>query len=338
MTNLFKKAVLFTDLHLGAKGNSDLHNNDCIEFIEWMITEAKENGCETCFFLGDYHNNRASMNIKTMSYALKGLELLSANFSQVFFIPGNHDLFLRASRDYYSTEWARHLPNITVINDFFEEGNVSIIPWLLHDEHKRIQKIKSKYMMGHFELPSFYMNSHVMMPEHGDLKREHFEHIETVLSGHFHKRQNGKNITYIGNCFPHNYSDAGDDERGIGILEWDKPIIYKSWPKQPRYRVYNLSDVLAKTDTLLKDRMHVRVNLDIPISYEEASFIKNTFIEQYGLREIALMPAKSEELLELAANSNVKFESVDQIVHDQLSLIDSNHYDQKLLVEIYKNL
>ena len=66
--------MLFTDLHLGLKSNSDLHNDDCLSFLEWAIALGKEQGVDTCIFLGDYHNNRAAMNLKTMTYAVKGLE------------------------------------------------------------------------------------------------------------------------------------------------------------------------------------------------------------------------------------------------------------------------
>ena len=34
---LFDKAVIFTDIHLGNKNNSRLHNQDCEDFIIWMI-------------------------------------------------------------------------------------------------------------------------------------------------------------------------------------------------------------------------------------------------------------------------------------------------------------
>lgn len=338
MANLFRKAAIFTDLHLGLKSNSDIHNNDCLAFTEWMIQRAKSEGCETCFFLGDYHNNRASMNVKTMSYAVKILELIGKAFSQTFFIPGNHDYYFREKRDVLSAEWARHIPNIHVVNDFFKEGDVSIVPWLVKDEHKKIQKINAQYMFGHFELPHFFMNAMVQMPDHGEIKREDLGHIGQVFSGHFHKRQTSNNITYIGNCFPHNYADAGDDDRGMMVLEWGKEPEFHSWPEQPKYRVYKLSQVLNDTDNLLKDRMHVRVNLDVDISYEEANFIKETFIDTYKLRELTLIPVKFNAMEQEATLGDITFESVDQIVTGQISAISSEHYDPKLLLEIYRNL
>ena len=84
--------------------------------------------------------------------------------------------------------------------------------------------------------------------------------------------------------------------------------------------------------------MYVRVNLDIDISYEEATFIKETFINTYNLREITLIPAKVTELTEYEIQGNIEFESVDQIVYSQLNTIDSKQYNPNLLLDIYRNL
>jgi len=338
MSNLFQKAVMWTDIHVGLKSNSITHLEDCMAYVQWMVNTAKANGCETCFFLGDFHNNRASINILSLNYSIKILELISKSFEQVFFIPGNHDQFYRDKRDVQSVEWAKHLPNITIVNDFFQRDNVSIVPWLVGDEHKRIQKINAEYMLGHFELPHFFMNSLVRMPDHGDLRSEHLGHIGSVFSGHFHKRQTSDNITYIGNCFPHNYADASDDARGCMILEWGGTPEYHTWPDQPTYRVYNLSDVLTNTTALLKAGMHVRVNLDIDISYEEANYIREQFSGTYGLRDITLMAAKTTALSEIEAKGSITFDSVDTIVSQQLSSIEVGNFDPKLLLEIYRNL
>ena len=338
MSNLFKKAAVFTDIHFGLKSNSQLHNEDCLNFVKWATAKAKEEGCETALFLGDWHNNRASINIVTLNYSLRALEHLNANFDQVYFIPGNHDLYYRDKRDVQSVEWARHLPNVQICNDWFSDGDVTIAPWLVGDDYKRVSKLKTKYVFGHFELPHFYMNAMVQMPDHGEVKREQFSGVEQVYTGHFHKRQSHNNITYIGNCFPHNYADAGDDDRGLCIIEWGKEPVYHAWPDQPRYRVLGLASILDHADDILAPGMHVRVNLDIDISYEEANFIKETFIGQYKLREITLMPQKNTDLTEYEIQGNVQFESVDQIVTNQLTAIASDHYDNNLLLDIYRNL
>lgn len=336
--NLFKNAIVFTDIHFGLKSNSLLHNQDCEKFIDWVIDTAKQRGCETGMFLGDWHHHRASINLHTLNFSLRALEKLSAAFDQFFFIPGNHDLYYRDRRDIHGAAWAEHLPNIHICNDWIQQGDVIFAPWLVGDDHKRVAKLSGKYMFGHFELPHFKMNAMVEMPDHGEVSVDHFQGIERVFSGHFHLRQQKKNVTYIGNCFPHNFADAGDDQRGCMLLKWGCEPEYLSWPDQPLYNVWDLSTVIDRAPEILRAGMHVRVRLDIEISYEEANYIKETFINQYQLREMALLPNKKSALEEDMAPGEIKFESVDQIVTDQITKIESDFYDSRLLLQIYQSL
>jgi hypothetical protein len=202
-----------------------------------------------------------------------------------------------------------------------------------------MKDIETKYLFGHFELPSFYMNALVRMPDHGDLKPEHFKHQEYVFSGHFHKRQKQGAIHYIGNAFPHNYADVGDDERGMMILdkENNKEPEFIDWPDCPKYRTVTLSNLIDNADTFIKSKMYLRVTLDLPISYEEASFIKETFINQYNCREITLIPQK--QLEEMSTELDIaQFESVDQIVSNEIAELDTTNFDKSLLLQIYNGL
>ena len=337
MSNLFKKAAVFTDLHFGLKSNSLQHNVDCTGFVDWFIEKAKQEGCDTCFFLGDWNHHRASINIHTLQFGLQSLEKLSRAFTRLFFIPGNHDLYYRDRRDIHSIEWAKHLPNITIVNDFYKEGDVNIVPWLVQNDYKKLKKLSGKYLFGHLELPHFFMNAMVEMPDHGEINADHLKGVEQTFSGHFHKRQARKNVWYIGNAFPHNYADAGDDARGMMILPWGKDPEFYSWPGQPLFRVYKLSDILENPKGLLLPDAHIRVHLDIDISYEEANFIRETLIPEHKLREMALMPMKIEQA-EQSNAEGIKFESVDQIILEQINSIESKSFDKRILLEIYNSL
>jgi len=50
MANLFNKAAVFTDIHFGLKSNSLQHNQDCANFVDWFISEAKHKGAKLVSF------------------------------------------------------------------------------------------------------------------------------------------------------------------------------------------------------------------------------------------------------------------------------------------------
>jgi DNA repair exonuclease SbcCD nuclease subunit len=336
---LFKKAAVFTDIHFGMKGNSKVHNQDCEDFVDWFIDTAKANGCETGIFCGDWNHNRNSLNLTTMDAGIRSLEKLGAAFENFYMFAGNHDLYYKDKRDIKSTEFARHIPGITVIEEICEQDDVALVPWLVGDEWKKIEKIKSKYLFGHFELPSFYMNAMVRMPDHGDLKSEHFKNQEYVFSGHFHKRQRQGKIHYIGNTFPHNYADAGDDDRGMMILDKanNAEPEYINWLDCPKYRTITLSRLIDEQQTLIKSKMYLRVTLDVPVSYEEANLVKETFINNFDIREITLIPQK--QINDIESNLDIsQFESIDQIVSKEIEALDTENYNKKMLLDIYNEL
>lgn len=333
---LFNRAAVFTDIHVGLKQNSRVHNDDCERYIDWFIAEAQARDCETCIFCGDWSHQRASVNVASMNVSIRLFKKLNAAFEKVYFITGNHDLYYRDKRDLNSVEYARDLSNFVMVDEILVQDDVAIVPWLVGDEWKKLSKLNVKYIFGHFELPHFKMNAMVEMPDHGGLKGEHMKAADYVFSGHFHKRQFVNNVHYIGNCFPHNYADAGDVDRGAMFLEWGSEPVYVNWEECPKYKVVTLSELLDKHEELLDEYTYARVKLDIGISYEEANFIREKFAEQYGVRELHLLPVKQEQ--EEYEGEEIGFESVDQIVVSQLDTIESNSIDKQKLINIYNNL
>lgn len=336
---MFKKAAVFTDIHFGLKSNSKTHNDDCEEFIDWFIEQAKLNNCETGIFCGDWNHNRNSLNLTTMDAGIRSLEKLGAAFEKFYMFAGNHDLYYKDKRDVKSTEFARHIPGITVVENITVIDDVALVPWLIGEEWKKIPKLRVKYMFGHFELPNFLMNAMVQMPDTGELKANDFQYPDYVFSGHFHKRQQQGKIHYIGNALPHNYADSWDDNRGMMILdrENNKEPEYIDWPNCPKYRNINLSKLLTDPESIVKSKMYIRATIDVDIAYEEANYIKELFLEHYKCRELTLISQKNVE--EYSSDVDISnFSSVDQIVAGEILELDTKNYDKKLLLDIYNGL
>lgn len=335
--DLFKRCICFTDIHLGLRANSKTHNEDCLAFIEWFINEGKSRDAETCIFLGDFFHHRNTVNSQTLEYAIKVLSLLNDAFKHTYFLVGNHDLYFRESRSVTSLKFAKLFPNITLVDEHLVEGDVALVPWLVEDEWKEIEKIESKYVFGHFEIPGFKMNAMVEMPDHGGLNKAALKKHDYVFSGHFHKRQTQGKIQYIGNPFGHNYADVWDFERGAMFLEWDGEPEYIDYTEGPRFIAINLAALLEDPETYLKPKTYLQVTLDVDISYEEATFIKETFLESHAIRELKLI-RKDEEDQVIEFEGEITFQTVDQIVVEGLNGIDKGSFDSTKLIEIYNSL
>jgi hypothetical protein len=120
-------------------------------------------------------------------------------------------------------------------------------------------------------------------------------------------------------------------------LEWGGKPEYHNWPAQPTFRTVKLSQLIDEADSLILPKQHLRVTLDIDISYEEASFIKEKFVSDYDIRELTLITERKD--VEINTNIDIQsFESVDQIVSSQIVNIESDQFDKNTLLAIYNSL
>lgn len=339
--NLFKRAAIFTDIHFGKKNNDRQFNIDCEKFIKWFIEQAKAFDADVILFLGDFFDNRHSIHISTLNYAISAFELLDRSGIPCYMIPGNHDEYYKDKREISSIAVGRNFKNITIFDELTTIGNTTFCPWLVGDEWKKIPGLakKSSYIFGHFELPNFMMNAMVEMPDHGGLNASHFDDLEFMaFSGHFHKRQVKNKVCYVGSPFAHSFSDAWDDERGMILLEWGQTPQFVNWQEGPRYKTMNLSDLLEDPLNKISDRTFAKIVCDLDISYEEIQFIKDIFVSHFNPRKLDITPFSKKTDEQEFADENITFQSVDQIVIEGLKNIDSLTMDKSILIDLYRNL
>lgn len=334
----FSQVVAFTDLHLGMRNNSKQHNEWCLDFVKWMIAQAQAKNIKTCLFLGDWSHNRSSVNVVTLNYSLACLRELSAGFDNVVMLLGNHDLYFRDKLDVHSIPYVTEFPNIHLITKPTMTGDLAFVPWLVGDEWKQISQIKKPYLFCHAEIAKFKMNAMVELPDHGGLNADHFKHQQMVFSGHFHKRQRKGNIVYMGNAFPHNFADAGDDDRGIMFWSPGMDPEFESWPGAPKFRVLNLSQVLVDPPTYIDALTYAKVMVDVDINYEDANFIRELFENELQALDVNFINNKTGMLDVEFNDDEVSFESVDSIVLSHLSTIESHSMDKALLTQIYQSI
>lgn len=335
------KEIIFGDIHFGEKGNQTIFNEDCLDYLDFLTQYAKDNGISRCVFLGDWFHSRNSINVSTLQYAIRGIEKLQDTFSEVIFILGNHDTYYRDSLSVHSLEFIKKYTNVRLIDEITTIGNCTYVPWLVGDMFDNISGIQQDYVYGHFELPGFLLNAMVTMPDNGKIQKDKFQQ-KYVFSGHFHKRQiqvskNGTEFHYVGNAFPHNFSDANDVLRGFCVHEHGSEPIYVNWDGIPKYCSISLQTLLDEPEVYINEKTYAKIKIDLNIQQEDSIFIRETFMKIFGAREIQYVkPNIYEQTFE--DEDDIMFDSIDDIVIKQLGNVDSSTIDKSKLIEIYKSL
>lgn len=296
------RILLFTDIHFGARNNSEQHLDDCDRYIDWLCARAVELRVDAIAFLGDWYESRSAVNIRTLKSSHVAARKLNALGVPVFFLVGNHDLFYRASRGVYSTDPFADLPNFVVVAEPTQlTDELFAAPYLFSDEYPELagQINASPYVLGHFEFRGFVVTGHDRRMEHGP-DAEAFAGPRRILTGHFHKRQLHKNVAYIGNTFPTNYGDAWDTERGCALLDTaTNQLDFLDWPDAPAFYKTKMSSIVAG-DTPFKAGGRVWCTLDVALPYSEVQAIRERLTAEYELREFTVEEdrAAQKEVLE----------------------------------------
>lgn len=335
------KLIFSTDWHFGEKSNSDQHNEDLLDFIDFMGEFAVKNKIKTFVHGGDMFHSRDKLSVNTINYAIRGIDKLNGYFDQYFQIKGNHDLFLKDSRDISSLEIFR---DKAILVDDWEiiQDKIMLVSWITNgEEYDNIinlsKKHKIKYMFGHFEFSGFKLNDNYIM-EHGQSHKE-LKHIDKVFSGHYHHHQVMDNVDYVGTPFPYNYNDANDFDRGF--------IVFDSETGETERINYSKVNVISVThEELLStdwenvpDNLSVRVVIDEELDDESLEKIKN-ILEGKAFRDtkVVYKIEKDDSLLEAETDLGDIENIDDMVIHHLQNMNDVEGIDKNLLVELYKGV
>lgn len=340
------KLLQFTDCHFGARNNSDQHNLDTLDFIDWFCEKAREEKPSHIAFLGDFFENRNAINVRTLNHATEGCRRLNDLGIPIIFIVGNHDLYHRSNRKIFSTGVFENLENFHLINEPTElDKDWFCAPFLFRDEYPLLaEQINGyNYVLGHFEFRNFVVTGATKTLDHGPdaglLPGPRF-----IFSGHFHKRQFNKNIVYIGNTFPSNYGDAGDSERGCCVFDVEQGDVYfHNWENAPLFFKTTLSQVIEGNESW-PAKSRVRCMLDMEIGYSDVQALRDELIKTFSLREFSVeedLQARKEALsegleLETALDLSSLNSAVRQLITEGVS--PSATIDPKVLVTLYEEL
>ena len=344
------KVAMFTDIHWGAKNNSSIHNQDCMDYVKWFAKHTTAEKADVIVFMGDWFENRNSINVATLNRSLEGLRVLNNLNKPIYFCVGNHDLFHRENRNEFSTYHYTQFSNVILVNEPLKVESTSkmmFYPFLFRKEYPsaagEIEAFKPDYVFGHFEFRNFVVTGSDRKIDHGP---DHtlFKIPKYLFSGHFHKRQIQDNVIYIGNTFPTNYGDAWDDARGLSILDTElNDVSFIDWELCPKYRKTKLSDVLADK-VVFPPKCRVRCLIDIDINYSDAQALREEMVKTLNLREFILEENYQEKKDAIGADLQDDFDlsslndAVIKMIKSGMSSTSTTSIEPAKLIEIYETL
>lgn len=214
------KLAILNDTHCGVRNSSDIFMKYQERFYsEIFFPYLRENGIEQILHLGDYYDNRKTINIKALNHNREiFLDKLREYQIKMDIIPGNHDTFFKNTNDLNSLKelMGHYINEVDIIMDpvVREYGDVKfgIVPWINPENEKQsiefLENCGADVIGGHFELSGFEMDVGHMCMDGMDARP--LSRFELVLSGHFHTRSNQGNIHYLGSQMQFSWSDAED--------------------------------------------------------------------------------------------------------------------------------
>lgn len=350
MTNNYpnlKKAGIFTDIHFGRKNASEIHNQDCLDFIEFFIQQCKKHEVDHIVFGGDWFEHRDSIAGRTLHYSHRAMKRIKEEMGDIpfFFLVGNHDLVFRNNRETFNTKIFEPFPNMIIVDENLSvtigDKKVLFSPFLFKDEYpNQIKTINShEIVYGHFEFKGFVVTGDTKTMDHGP-EHTDFKKCKRIFTGHFHKRQHSDNVYYLGNTFPMDYSDANDTARGMAIYQYDTDdLTFIDWEDGPSYISCFLSELLDHPKKLLKNKATVRCEADVDLTYDQILKLQTLLTKKFNLREFNVYE-KAEEysISEDIDEEDLEAEDSDVVVKNLLRKVKSDKIDPDKLIEIFEEV
>lgn len=343
------KVLNIADIHFGNSNNSVSHNEAMLDFFVWLIEYKEENYPDAELnILGDVFHQRDKLSVDTINYAIRGINMLSEHFDKVRIIVGNHDMFQRDSLEVNSINIFGHTPNVTIVDDIIIEGDIMYTPWIVtQEDYANVidlsKEKKIKHIFGHFEFSTFRLNDNYVM-EYG-MSHSSLKHVDTVVTGHYHGRQEVDNIVYVGNPFPYDFNDANDENKGFMIFDTETGD----------YSFENYGQI-SVTSVGYKELMEIdwenvdqdfsndslRVVIEDDVSEEELDNIKN-ILETNNFRTSKLVYKRSMVKRAVEEDTSVidtdEIMTVDEtVIHHIKNIEESDTLNKPLLLELYEDI
>lgn len=339
----FDRAVLISDIHLGVRNASEQWlGNIKSYFYDWFIPQvitplSQDKNHKTCVLcLGDIFDDRKTINIEVNDAAISIFEAIS-EVVPVYIINGNHDLYKKTNTGATSLRSLYNIPGVTVITEptvlvVDDEVSHIAVPYLgdVSIENALVNsfsgKCRSAFLHTDIAKMSYDNGRSIMSGVSPDAFRGH------IWSGHIHKRQENRNVTYIGSPYQLTRSDIGN-QKGLYVVDLHTGL--KQGFIENTYSPRFLQVTIDQYESLTEEQKRALMNQNyVDILIPESSLGKYDLNEIYEFstttdtKKVSVMVNHTEQKKELAPGAETEEElsetekDVEELIEQSIDELD----------------
>lgn len=267
------KLAIFSDIHFGDNKDSKTRLSTTLQFIKQFITICKQEKVDRIIFLGDWFDNRKTINTITYNISYYCVKLLSNEFPIVLLV-GNHDIpSINNNPSTSNINIFKEIKNVTIVNDkkieIVDNKKLLFLPF-----NYNILSITEKYdyAFGHFEFNGATVAAGTLDDKCKINISDIYNLSSLIFTGHYHINKeytiNNSKIISVGSPFELDWGDY-NNQKGIYILDTNTSI-YKFIPNN--YSPKHIRIYWSKKDNIDKNIItnnYIKLIIDSDYEYNK---------------------------------------------------------------------
>lgn len=338
--------AIFSDIHVDSHKGSHARLNDCVNCLDWVFQQARNNDAKKVIFLGDLFHNRQKIIVLAYQRTFEVFEKYQD--LDIILLVGNHDMWYYDRWDVSSVKPFGALGNVTVVDkpSTLEVDGLSVdfVPFT-HDPVSVLAsfKNKSQILCGHLAVDGALLNfvhktySEVELENDGDMVRvstKFFRGWDKVFLGHYHGSQIIDNIEYVGSPLELTFNEAFQQKHIIILDTNTLKTKYVVNDFSPKHIVVKMEDV----DKYPLDNNFVQVQVDNVDSVDLLEF-KKQLIAKHKVNSLDITEAKKANATIFIEDVQDKFDIATGDVLDRyVQATGTDGLDEDLLKEIGRGI
>ena len=336
--------AILNDTHAGCRNSSDIFMDYQERFYsEVFFPYLLENNITQILHLGDYYDNRKTVNFKALAHNRKiFLEKLREYGITMDIIPGNHDVYYKNTNELNALKelQGHYMNEVNLIMEPTEMNYdglcVGLVPWINPQNEEAslefLANTKATLIGAHLELQGFEMaRGQVCM---SGMSKSHFDRFETVLTGHFHAKSSQGNIHYLGAQYEFFWNDCGDPKHFHVLDTETRDVMAVRNPLTIYEKIYYDHEKMNKFQDLSHlDEKFVKiivVNKGNTLEFER--FVDR--VQQQNIHELKIAEDFKDFLGENVGDDNIKLEDTTTLVNSYVDNVTTDLDKDRIKQEI----